>query len=138
MSHLFLVSEAEDFQPTPAKVELKSNWDDEDVDENDIKDSWEEEDEEPTPAPVVKPAPKKAVAAAKVVKKKGKSVEAPKESSKEEPLDPIADKLRLQRLVEEADYQATAELFGAKTEEKRFDIFIPKSESDFMEYDEII
>lgn len=47
---MFLVSEAEDFQPTPAKVELKSNWDDEDVDENDIKDSWEEEDDdEPTP-----------------------------------------------------------------------------------------
>lgn len=41
--------EAEDFEPLPAKVELKSNWDDEDVDENDIKDSWEEEDE---PAPV--------------------------------------------------------------------------------------
>ncbi|CAH8385175.1 unnamed protein product [Eruca vesicaria subsp. sativa] len=128
--------EAEDFQPTPAKVELKSNWDDEDVDENDIKDSWEEEDdEETTPAPVVKPAPKKAVAAAKVVEKKGKSVEAP---SKEEPLDPIADKLRMQRLVEEADYQATAELFGAETEDKRVDIFIPKSESDFMEYAEMI
>ncbi|KAG2307943.1 hypothetical protein Bca4012_083101 [Brassica carinata] len=132
--------EAEDFQPTPAKVELKSNWDDEDVDENDIKDSWEEEDDdddEPTPAPVVKPAPKKA-AAAKVVEKKGKSVEAPKEPSKDEPIDPIADKLRMQRLVEEADYQATAELFGAKTEAKSVDIFIPKSESDFLEYAEMI
>ncbi|CAN6831731.1 unnamed protein product [Brassica oleracea] len=135
VQHLFLVSEAEDFQPTPAKVELKSNWDDEDVDENDIKDSWEEEDDdEPTPAAVVKPAPKKA-AAAKVVEKKGKSVEEP---SKEEPFDPIADKLRMQRLVEEADYQATAELFGAKTEAKSVDIFIPKSESDFLEYAEMI
>ncbi|CAN7136514.1 unnamed protein product [Brassica rapa subsp. narinosa] len=126
--------EAEDFQPTPAKVELKSNWDDEDVDENDIKDSWEEEedDDEPTPAAVVKPAPKKA---AKVVEKKAKSVEEP---SKEEPFDPIADKLRMQRLVEEADYQATAELFGAKTEAKSVDIFIPKSESDFLEYAEMI
>lgn len=47
----FCFSEAEDFQPTPAKVELKSNWDDEDVDENDIKDSWEEEDDD-EPAPV--------------------------------------------------------------------------------------
>ncbi|KAF8092508.1 hypothetical protein N665_0412s0002 [Sinapis alba] len=127
--------EAEDFQPTPAKVELKSNWDDEDVDENDIKDSWEEEDE-PTPAPVVKPATKKA--AAKVVEKKGKSVEAPKEPSKDEPFDPIADKLRMQRLVEEADYESTAELFGAKTEAKTVDIFIPKSESDFLEYAEMI
>lgn len=56
LSTLFMVSETEEFQPTPAKVELKSNWDDEDVeedvDENDIKDSWEEEeedDDEPTP-----------------------------------------------------------------------------------------
>ena len=92
-------------------------------------------------AAVVKPAPKKA---AKVVEKKAKSVEEP---LKEEPFDPIADKLRMQRychtcilassvgstvpirnilsllffrLVEEADYQATAELFGAKTEKLHF------------------
>ncbi|XP_056864157.1 uncharacterized protein LOC130511264 [Raphanus sativus] len=138
-SFLFLVSEADDFQPLPAKVVLKSNWDDEDVDENDIKDSWEEDDEPVPPAPVVKPAtekaPKKAAAAAKGVEKKAKTVEA---SSKEEPLDPLAEKLRMQRLVEEADYQATAELFGAKTEEKSIDIFIPKSESDFLEYAEMI
>uniref|UniRef100_A0A1J3K8R4 Eukaryotic translation initiation factor 3 subunit J n=1 Tax=Noccaea caerulescens TaxID=107243 RepID=A0A1J3K8R4_NOCCA len=131
--------EAEDFQPLPAKVELKRNWDDEDVDENDIKDSWEEEDE-PAPPPVVKPAAEKAPkkAAAKAIEKKGKAVEAPKESSKEEPLDPIAAKLRMQRLVEEADYQATAELFGARSEEKGVDIFIPKSETDFLEYAELI
>lgn len=42
---MFLNSEAEDFQPLPAKFVLKSNWDDEDVDENDIKDSWEVDDE---------------------------------------------------------------------------------------------
>jgi translation initiation factor 3 subunit J len=127
--------EAEDFQPLPAKAELKSNWDDEDVDENDIKDSWEEEDE-PAPTPVVKPVTDKAPK--KAVEKKGKTVEAPKESSKEEPLDPIAEKLRMQRLVEEADYEATAELFGAKIEEKRVDVFIPKSETDFLEYAELI
>ncbi|KAF8100497.1 hypothetical protein N665_0223s0023 [Sinapis alba] len=131
--------ETEDFQPLPAKVVLKSNWDDEDVDENDIKDSWEEEDDEPVPAPVVKPATEKAPKkAAKAVEKKAKTVEASKESSKEEPLDPIAEKLRMQRLVEEADYQSTAELFGAKSEEKSIDILIPKSESDFLEYAEMI
>ncbi|KAF3575609.1 hypothetical protein DY000_02033377 [Brassica cretica] len=135
-SFLFLISEAEDFQPLPAKVALKSNWDDEDVDEDDIKDSWEKEDEPVPPASAVKPAtekaPKKAAAAAKGVEKKAKTVEA----SKEEPLDPFAEKLRMQRLVEEADYQATAELFGAKTQEQNIDIFIPKSESDFLEYAE--
>lgn len=42
------------------------------------------------------------------------------------------------RLVEEADYRATAELFGVKDEEKNLDMFIPKSESDFLEYAEMI
>ena len=42
------------------------------------------------------------------------------------------------RLVEEADYRATAELFGTKGEEKSLDVFIPKSESDFLEYAEMI
>jgi hypothetical protein len=40
----FLISEAEDFQPLPSKVVRKRHWADEDVDANDIKDSWEEED----------------------------------------------------------------------------------------------
>lgn len=42
------------------------------------------------------------------------------------------------RLVEEADYRATAELFGTKGEEKSLDVFIPKSETDFLEYAEMI
>ncbi|KAG7589036.1 Eukaryotic translation initiation factor 3 subunit J [Arabidopsis suecica] len=127
--------EDEQIAPLPAKVELKSNWDDEDVDENEIKESWEDDDEEPA-QPVVKPAPEKAPkkAAPKTVEKKGKAVEVPKE----EPLDPIAEKLRQQRLVEEADYRSTAELFGVKDEEKNLDMFIPKSESDFLEYAEMI
>ena len=83
----------------PAKAELKSNWDDEDVDENDIKDSWEDDDNDDEPAPV-KPATEKAPpkkAAAKAVEKKGKSADVPKEAPKEEPLDPISEKLRMQR-----------------------------------------
>ncbi|KAJ4869084.1 Translation initiation factor eIF3 subunit [Raphanus sativus] len=136
--------EDEQLAPLPAKVELKSNWDDEDVDENvdenDIKDSWEEDDDDDNdePAPV-KPATEKAKAAAKAVEKKGKAADVPKEAPKEEePLDPISEKLRMQRLVEEADYKATAELFGTKGDETKLDVFIPKSESDFLEYAEMI
>uniref|UniRef100_A0A1J3JTC3 Eukaryotic translation initiation factor 3 subunit J n=1 Tax=Noccaea caerulescens TaxID=107243 RepID=A0A1J3JTC3_NOCCA len=130
--------EDEQIAPLPAKVELKSNWDDEDVDENEIKDSWEDDDEEEAlPAPV-KPVPEKAPK--KAVEKKGKAAaEVPKETPKEEPLDPISEKLRMQRLVEEADYRATAELFGTKVDEKKnVDLFIPKTESDFLEYAELI
>lgn len=46
-------SEDEQIAPLPAKVVLKSNWDDEDVDENEIKDSWEDDDDD-QPAPVFK------------------------------------------------------------------------------------
>ena len=42
--------------------------------------------------------------------------------------DPIAEKLRQQRLVEEADYEATMELFGKKID---LDTFVPKSTGDF-------
>ncbi|KAL0442825.1 UNVERIFIED_CONTAM: hypothetical protein Slati_2005200 [Sesamum latifolium] len=118
------------------KEQPKSNWDDEDLDDNDVKDSWEDEDE-PAPAPTPEPpppekAPKKA--AGKSVEKKGKAVEA----SKESPLDPIEEKLRQQRLVEEADYKSTAELFAKRGDEKTLDNFIPKTESDFAEYAELV
>ncbi|KGN51421.2 eukaryotic translation initiation factor 3 subunit J [Cucumis sativus] len=120
--------------PPLQKEQPKNKWDDEDVDENDVKESWEDEDE-PAPAPVVKPpeaAPKKP--AAKATEKKGKIVDV----EPERPLDPLAEKLRQQRLVEEADYKSTTELFKKKGDEKTLDNFIPKSESDFVEYAELI
>jgi translation initiation factor 3 subunit J len=42
------------------------------------------------------------------------------------------------RLVEEADFRSTTELFAKKGDEKSLDSFIPKSESDFLEYAELI
>ncbi|XP_057446705.1 uncharacterized protein LOC130738632 [Lotus japonicus] len=130
--------EEEQFTPLDVKKDQPiSKWDDEDVDENDVKDSWEDFDE-PAPAPVA-PAVKDAEKAPqkpseKAAEKKGKKVEP----VKEEPLDPLAEKLRQQRLVEEADYKSTKELFGGGPDEKNIDTFIPKSESDFLEYAELI
>ncbi|KAJ4715219.1 Eukaryotic translation initiation factor 3 subunit J [Melia azedarach] len=127
-------TEDEQIPPLPSKNEPKSNWDDEDVDESDVKDSWEDEDE-PAPAPPVKP-PEKAASkpASKAPVKKGKTAEV----EKEEALDPVAEKLRQQRLVEEADYKSTKELFAKSGDDKTLDNFIPKSESDFVEYAELI
>ncbi|KAM7484968.1 hypothetical protein LguiA_000977 [Lonicera macranthoides] len=129
----------EDWEDEPAPVVIKkevikSLWDDEDVDENDIKESWEDEDE-PSPAPAAPPAekaPKKSTT--KSHDKKGKAVEV----APAVPLDPVAEKLRQQRLVEEADYKHTTDLFAKKGDEKSLDNFIPKSESDFVEYAELI
>ncbi|KAK1393151.1 Eukaryotic translation initiation factor 3 subunit J [Heracleum sosnowskyi] len=121
--------------PLGLEKEIEKPWDGEDADEDDIKESWE--DEEPTPVPVSEPPAEKPSkkTAAKANDKKGKTVEI----VKEEPLDPVAEKLRQQRLVEEADFKNTTELFGKPGgSDKSLDIFIPKSESDFSEYAEII
>lgn len=127
-------AEEEQVPALQKKDQLKSNWDDEDLDEDEIKDSWEDEDEpEPAPAPAPVKAAKKPVSSTKGTEKKGKTAEVI-----EEPLDPLAEKLRQQRLVEEADYKSTTELFGKKGDEKSLDNFIPKSESDFAEYAELI
>ncbi|XP_049383831.1 uncharacterized protein LOC125848076 [Solanum stenotomum] len=132
----------EDWEDVPVPDLLKkdqptSKWDDEDAEDNDVKESWEDE-EEPAPAPIPEPpaekVPKKS--AAKAGEKKGKEVEV---HTNEEPLDPVAEKLRQQRLVEEADYKSTAELFAKKGgDDKTLENFIPKSESDFLEYAELI
>ncbi|XP_073313907.1 uncharacterized protein [Primulina huaijiensis] len=116
------------------KEQLKNNWDDEDLEDDDVKDSWEDDDK-PDVAPKAEPTPEKVPkkAAAKLDEKKGKVVETAKES-----LDPIEEKFRQQRLVEEADYKSTAELFAKKGDEKTLVNFIPKSESDFSEYAELI
>ncbi|PON86241.1 Eukaryotic translation initiation factor 3 subunit J [Trema orientale] len=129
--------EDEHIPPVLTKEQPKSKWDDEDLDENDVKDSWEDEDEpapEPARNPPAEKAPKKA--AGKAAEKNVKTIETKEEP---EPLDPVAEKLRQQRLVEEADYKSTKELFSKKgSDDKTLDNFIPKSESDFQEYAELI
>ncbi|KAI4352022.1 hypothetical protein L6164_006312 [Bauhinia variegata] len=130
--------EDEQIPPIILKEQPRSKWDDEDVDENDVKESWEDEDE-PAPAPAapaVKPTEKASKKSEKVNEKKEKKVEPQPEN--QQPLDPLAEKLRQQRLVEEADYKATKELFSGRGDEKNLDNFIPTSESDFMEYAELV
>uniref|UniRef100_A0A7N2M5V4 Eukaryotic translation initiation factor 3 30 kDa subunit n=1 Tax=Quercus lobata TaxID=97700 RepID=A0A7N2M5V4_QUELO len=88
----FAPPEDEQIPPIPTKEQPKNNWDDEDVDDDGVKESWEDEDE-PTPAPETKPPVEKAPKKVKAAEKKGKTVEV----VKEEPLDPVAEKLRQQR-----------------------------------------
>lgn len=145
--------ESEDFVPAvpvDVKEKPKSVWDDEDAEDEEVKESWEDED---NPAPVSKPEPETTTAKPdkkKVTEGKGKSSKvqdknkAPEIKEKgakvqdEVLADPLAEKLRQQRLVEEADYQSTTELFGKRSGEKSLDNFIPKSEEDFVEYAELI
>jgi Translation initiation factor eIF3 subunit len=51
----------------------------------------------------------------------------------------IVENIKSFRLIEEADFKSAKELFGKKgNDEKTLDNFIPKSESDFMEYAELL
>ncbi|KAL5974918.1 hypothetical protein ACLOJK_031594 [Asimina triloba] len=133
--------ESEDFEPAPpsiAKEKPKGLWDDEDADPEDVKESWEDEDDAnkaPKPEP---PAPTKQKPVEKSTEKVGAKKEKTVTTADEVLADPLAEKLRQQRLIEEADYKSTTELFGKKGDEKSLDSFIPKSESDFMEYAELI
>ncbi|XP_077226761.1 uncharacterized protein LOC143860118 isoform X1 [Tasmannia lanceolata] len=121
--------------PILIKEQPKSKWDDEDVDENDVKESWEDE-EVSTPPPEPEPHVEKVIPkhGGKASGKKGKTAKVAEEVL----ADPVAEKLRQQRLVEEADYKSTTELFGKRSDEKSLDNFIPKSETDFLEYAELI
>ncbi|KAF9617767.1 hypothetical protein IFM89_038529 [Coptis chinensis] len=104
--------EDEPVSPVPKKALIETNWDDEDAEDDGIKESWE--DEESIPEPLLEPEPSapKSIkkAGAKSTESKGKAVV----EEKEEVLDPVAEKLRQQRLVEEADYKSTTELFARK------------------------
>lgn len=124
-------------EPVLKKELLKASWEDEDVDENDVKESWEDE-EEPAPAPAPAPTPSVAKSTKKPSAKTAEKKETTAEPATQEVLDPVAEKLRQQRLVEEADYKSTAELFAKTGNEKSLDSFIPKSENDFLEYAELI
>lgn len=133
--------ESEDFEPTiPAvnKEGPKGQWDDEDIEEDGVKESWEDEDttEKPKPEPP-KPAAKAIVKKGKAPE--GKTVVANSPAVASEVLaDPVAEKLRQQRIVEEADFKSTAELFATKGDDRTLDNFIPKSENDFKEYAELL
>ncbi|XP_042464636.1 eukaryotic translation initiation factor 3 subunit J-like isoform X1 [Zingiber officinale] len=136
--------EEEDFDPAPPSLLInkpKNQWDDEDVDDENVKESWDDE-EEPVQQET-KPQQEVEVTATKTggkgATKKDKQPEANKvEITNDVLADPVAEKLRQQRLVEEADYKSTAELFAKKGDERSLDNFIPKSENDFLEYAELL
>lgn len=142
--------ESEDFVPAvpvAVKENPKSLWDDEDAEDEEVKESWEDEDKPAPPEPETtteKPDKKKVTEGKEKTSKVQDRNKAPEIKGKgakvqdETLADPLAEKLRQQRLVEEADYQSTTELFGKRSGEKSLDNFIPKSEEDFVEYAELI
>eukprot|EP00897_Mesotaenium_endlicherianum_P003287 jgi/Mesen1/2987/ME000176S02019 len=117
--------DAEDFEPVLPGVPqepVKGQWDDEDQEEE-VKETRGQEE-------IVAAKPK-------AEKKKKKVEDKSNATGTEELLDPIAEKLRRQRLVEEADFKHTKELFGDAAL-KSLDDVTPKSEAEYMEYAELV
>ncbi|XP_042382949.1 eukaryotic translation initiation factor 3 subunit J-like isoform X2 [Zingiber officinale] len=135
--------EEEDFEPAApglVTIQPKNQWDDEDMEDENIKESWEDEGdtmESPKPEQAANPTVSKTEV--KIAGKKDKLAEAKTADVAVEVLaDSVGEKLRLQRLVEETDNRSTAELFAKKGDQKTLDDFIPKSENDFLEYAELL
>ncbi|GFS39480.1 translation initiation factor eIF3 subunit [Actinidia rufa] len=123
-----IVIEEEAIPPLLEKEQTKNKWDDEDVDDNDVKESWEDEDE-PAPAPAPEPpadkVPKKT--SAKAIEQRGKTVEV----AKEVPLDPVAEKLRQERLVEEADFRSRENCSVGEVMRRPWIILFPNLKKSF-------
>jgi len=96
---------------------VKDSWDDEESTTTgiQIKGSWEDEDVEVPQEPVKKAEPPKKPAAKPA--KKAAAVPTYVSSG-----DPVVDKMREQRLVEEADFQNVEDMFGVSKEKKIDDV----------------
>lgn len=121
--------DADDFVPPPVvSASARNNWEDE---------------EEIRPLKGVKSDEKKAAPAPQ---KKEKKTETKKEEApapepqpvQEEPVDPLEEKLRKQKLVEESDYQNTRDIFTGIDSQRAekggaldLDTINPNSEADF-------
>ncbi|XP_031489437.1 uncharacterized protein LOC116257002 [Nymphaea colorata] len=131
--------ESDDFDPAlpvHATGKQKGLWDDEDIE--DVKVSWEDGDVPPLgKAPVPEPPIHKALtnAGGKIASHKKQTFMGAVE---ERHMDPLEEKLRQQRLVEEADYKSTMELFDQTSDKRTLDNVTPKSLSEFLEYAELV
>lgn len=144
--------EKELFEPPPPDPKFferaaANKWEGED-EEEDIKDSWEDADEEKkdvekasAEAPKPKPKPKKALAERiEEREKKAREEAEQKMKEKEEALTPEerrAEQLRRQRLQEEADLRLAMETFGV-TEGPGIDGMMPDTKEDFDKFCEVL
>jgi len=140
--------DAEDFEiPAPVAPKVSDKWEGEDEDEP-VKDSWEDDENEKnqaaTPAPAVpakKKAPKKLEEKIAEKERKAKEEAEQKRLMREENMTPeekLADKLYRQKLVEESDFEMARETFGlssrSSNREGSIDDASPSSKEEFAEF----
>jgi len=132
--------ENDDFDPTvPAKAPGTDKWDGEDEDD-DVKESWEDEDEEKEKEggsePKAYQKPKKKPLAERIAEKNRAKEEAEKAAKAEKreltAAEKLAEKIRLQKIQEEADLKNAKELFGVgDMPPKGLDAMLPETKEEF-------
>ncbi|XP_055625681.1 eukaryotic translation initiation factor 3 subunit J [Toxorhynchites rutilus septentrionalis] len=130
----------------PAKKAIANKWDGED-EEDDVKDSWEDEDEveekkDEEKVDIVKPKPKKTLQQ-KILEKEMLKQQALEQSEleKEENLTPeqkLAEKLRIQKLQEESDLKNALDTFGVTEVAGGIDGMHPTNMEEFTEFSDAI
>lgn len=138
---------AEEPSEVTKKAPIKTNvnkWDGED--EDDVKDSWEDDDEEEKDdkksgegdeAQVVKKAKPQKNLSKKIAERERLKQQKEEEMAREReanmtPEEKLAEKLRLQKIQEEADLRAAMDTFGI-TEKSGIDALQPKNKAELTE-----
>uniref|UniRef100_UPI00358E6C3C eukaryotic translation initiation factor 3 subunit J n=1 Tax=Myxine glutinosa TaxID=7769 RepID=UPI00358E6C3C len=131
--------DTEDFVPEEVKEIITlpqhvDRWEGEDEDQ-DVKDNWDDEEEEKKVEPMI-------VLAKPTEKKKGKlkaNIEAKTKVEQLQPEDALAEKLRLQKLQEEADLHVACETFGERGEAiVSIDTQNPETRDEFLEFEDAL
>ncbi|XP_065059681.1 eukaryotic translation initiation factor 3 subunit J-like [Rhopilema esculentum] len=148
--------EDEDFEPSVGDLKGKPSdkWEGEDEDDDAVKDNWEDEDEEEETQETMKVVEKKKKKplAERIKEKeeaKMKKLKELEEALKNEddiddqdltPEERLAEKIRKQKLIEEADLLIAKDTFGVTDlpEKKTFDNFEPDTKEEFTEFQNLL
>lgn len=142
----------EDFEPVKVAAGATTtidHWDGEDEDDDDLKDNWDDDEEDKDKEGVPKSQPKKKKTLAEKIAERderkrqeaiAKMLQEPdKELSPEEEME---EKLRAQRLQEEADLEIAKDAFGIvdlpTPDVKTIDNFEPSSKEEFLQLSNMI
>jgi len=142
----------EDFEAGETNA-IANHFEGEDEDDDEIKDNWDDDEEEKKEVSTVpKPEPKKKKTIMEKIKEKEEKAREEKLARLEEmkrleeenreltPEEEIEEKLRRQRLQEEADLQLAKDTFGVVDVpvQKTIDNFIPSNRDEFLELSNMI
>jgi len=130
--------DADDYEPPAAADKAKAvvandKWDGED-EEDDVKDAWDaDSEEEKSKEEAAAPAPKAASSKKKKLRDKIALKEAAlqddEDDSNKSPEDKLAEKMRLQKMEENAQFALTRDMLGLKT--GSIDSMVPETKEDF-------